>query len=82
MQSVKNVHNTFTKNRTILQFNQAWDVVFDGGLVEDGNQFLTCNDVNSTIRNLTVSNGATIEGFIGITIELNCVHYGTKIHNS
>lgn len=81
MQSIKCVNNTYTKNNIILHFNQAWDVVFDGGLMEDGSQFLTCKDVNSTIRNLVVSNGATIEGMQNTAIQLNCVHYGTKIVN-
>lgn len=82
MQSVKSVNDTYTKNNTILHFNQAWDVVFDGGLMEDGGKFLSCVDLNSTIRNLVVNNGCTIEGMTGTAIQLNCVHYGTKIVNS
>jgi hypothetical protein len=82
MQSVKSVNDTYTKNNVILHFNQAWDVVFDGGLMEDGVQFLSCVDLNSTVRNLVVNNGCTIEGMTGTAIELNCVHYGTKIINS
>lgn len=81
MQSVKNVNNTYTKNLAIMVFNQAWDVVFDGGLMEDGSKFITAIDVNSTCRNLTISNGATIEGMTDTAIELNCVNYGTAINN-
>jgi len=82
MQSVKSVNDTYTKNNVILHFNQAWDVVFDGGLMEDGVQFLSCVGLTSSIRNLVVNNGCTIEGMTGTAIELNCVHYGTKIINS
>lgn len=82
MQSIKSTNDTYTKNNVILQFNQAWDVVFNGGLMEDGNQFLACKDVNSTIRNLTVNNGCTVEGMIQTAIELNCINNGTKIINS
>ncbi len=82
MQSVKSTNNTYTKNNVILSFNNSWDIVFNGGLMEDGNKFLTCTDVNSTTRNLTVNNGCTIEGMIDTAIELNCVNYGTKVINS
>lgn len=81
MQSVKSVNNTYTKNLAVMVFNQAWDVVFDGGLMEDGSKFITSIGVNSTCRNLTISNGATIEGMTDIAIELNCVNYGTAINN-
>jgi len=81
IQSLKSINNTFTKNNVIFRFNQAWDIVFDGGLMEDGNKFITHKDVNSTIRNLVVSNGATIEGMQQTAIELNCVNYGSKIIN-
>jgi hypothetical protein len=82
MQSVKSVNDTYTKNNVILHFNEAWDVVFDGGLMEDGVQFLSCVGLSSAIRNLVVNNGCTIEGMTGTAIELNCVHTGTKIVNS
>lgn len=82
MQSVKSTDDTYTKNNVILRFNNSWDIVFNGGLMEDGVQFLTCKDVNSTTRNLIVNNGCTIEGMTGTAIQLNCVNYGTKIINS
>ena len=81
MQSVRSLNDTFTKNNIILHFNQAWDIRFLNGLMEDGNQFMTCNDVNSSIRNLVI-NSSCIEGMSTTAIDLDCVHYGTKIENN
>jgi hypothetical protein len=82
MQSIKSINDTYTKNNVILHFNEAWDVVFDGGLMEDGVKFLSCVGLSSAIRNLVVNNGCAIEGMTGTAIQLNCVHSGTKIVNS